>query len=156
MEIDNECDMHLINNKGGIREHDYVTEHAFTQSEASDSDDTTPADPIEKQIHMARKKARKLNPLRNARRKYTGTDGSNNPNIPGQDNGHNAWMDAQLNSNELDKEMLINTKYAKINSDGNRMYDIDDIPIKGPPKIKDMDPDISGRRNRYGREVAKR
>ena len=98
---------------------------------------------IDTQIRTAKHKARTLNPLRRSRSVFTGTDGSNNPNVPGQDNGHNAWLDAQLNGEEIDNELLLQTTYAKKNSDQNRMYDIDDIPIRGPPKHYDIPSDIS-------------
>ena len=93
----------------------------------------------ERMVRQSKTKARKLNPLRRARLNYTGTDGSNNPNITGCDNGANAWLDAQLNGEELDEEVKYLTNYAKKNSDRNRCYDIDDIPIKGPPTNEDDD-----------------
>ena len=93
-------------------------------------------------ISKEKTKAKNLNPLRRARHTYTGIDGSNNPNMQGQDNGANAWMDAQLNSQELDDEIRLQTTYAKRNSDRNMCFDIDDIPIHGPPHISNNDDDI--------------
>ena len=124
-----------------------VTDYVITDYDASlnqvDNNETIDSNDIDFQINKARQNARKLNPLRKTRRAYTGTDGSNNPNFPGQDNGHNAWLDAQLNAQEIDTELHLDTKYAKKNSDHNRMYDIDDIPIRGPPKQADIPSDIS-------------
>ena len=87
-------------------------------------------DPLKRKIHEEKQKFRQLNPLRCARKMWTGMDGSNNPNVPGQDNGHNAWMDVQLN--EVDKDLQYEVTYAKKNSDNNKFFDIDDIPIHGP------------------------
>ena len=89
-------------------------------------------------INRTKSRVKILNPLRRARKTFTGTDGSNNPNIQGQDNGANAWMDAQLNE-DLDDKIKLQTKYAKRNSDRNRCYDIDDVPIRGPNAIIDDD-----------------
>ena len=83
-------------------------------------------------VSRTKKKVKMLNPLRRARKNYTGADGSNNPNVPGQDNGTNAWLDAQLNGEHLDEDIRVSTRYAKRNSDRNRCYDIDDVPIRGP------------------------
>ena len=71
------------------------------------------------------------------------TDGSNNPNIPGQDNGLNAWMDANLNQHEVVESLQIDANYAKRNSDQNRCHDIDDIPVRGPPTSATLPMDIS-------------
>ena len=85
---------------------------------------------------------KKLNPLRRARKTFTSELGDNNSNIEGQDNGNNAWMDSQLNS-DVDEDMRYNARYAKVNSDNNRFFDIDDIPIRGPPKLDDAISDTS-------------
>ena len=45
----------------------------------------------------------------------------------------NAWMDVELNADEIDNELKLDAKYAKINSDKNNFFDIDDVPIRGPP-----------------------
>ena len=55
----------------------------------------------------------------------------NNPNVPGQDNGLNAWLDAQLNG-PFDIDTQEQVHYAKRNSDNNKCYDIDDVPMQGP------------------------
>ena len=98
---------------------------------------------VEQRVTVYKDKIRSLNPLRRARQTFTGTDGSNNPNFEGQDNGFNAWMDSQLNAEEIDEEMRYDVKYAKFNSEKNGCYDIDHIPIRGPPKIEELDSDIS-------------
>ena len=84
-----------------------------------------------------------LNPLRRARRIDPKHDGRNNPNVPSQDNGLNAWMDATLNGEELDPDIRFNVNYAKKNSDNNRFKDIDDVPIQGPPKRYNMTHNIT-------------
>ena len=94
-------------------------------------------------VNAYKQKMCALNPLHNAQKMQAGTDGSNNPNIEGQDNGHNAWMDAQLNAEEIDEDMKYDIRYAKQNSETNRFFDIDDVPIRGPPKIHDVDLDAS-------------
>ena len=96
-----------------------------------------------RQVERIRKKIKELNPLRRARKNWTETDGLNNPNIQGADNGGNAWLDAQLNNNELDTEVKYQARYAKKNSDMGRLYDIDDIPIQGPPNTEYFPSDIS-------------
>ena len=88
-----------------------------------------------------KRKVKALNPIRRARNMYTGTDRSNNPNVAGQDNGNNAWLDTQLNEEDFDLEMKVYAKYAKRNSDRNKCYDIDDMPIRGPPNCQ-LDDDI--------------
>ena len=88
---------------------------------------------LDKTINKAKQKARELNPLRRARSNYTPHDGSNNPNIEGLDNGLNAWLDCELNEEEVDPELRCDARYAKRNSDNNRFYNIDDVPIRGPP-----------------------
>ena len=100
-------------------------------------------DPIQQHVNTVKDKVRSLNPLRKARNTYTGSDGANNPNIAGQDNGLNAWMDAQLNEDEIDQDLKYDARYAKINSDRSRCYDIDHIPICGPPKLDDIQLDAS-------------
>ena len=83
-----------------------------------------------------KERVKTLNPLRRARVVATGTDGSNNPNIEGADNGGNAWLDSQLS--ELEPEVQHQARYAKQNSDTGRFFDIDDIPIRGPPKTEEF------------------
>ena len=84
-----------------------------------------------------------LNPLRHARLKLAGTDGSNNPNIPGANNGMNAWVDVAMHGKELDREVIYDVRYAKHNTDNSMFYDIDDVPTRGPPKIPDLGTDRS-------------
>ena len=67
--------------------------------------------------------------------------------MKGQDNGLNAWMDSQLNHDEVDNQMKKDAKYAKMNSDTTRCFDIDIIPIRGPPKLHDLDSEASFRRH---------
>ena len=86
-----------------------------------------------KYIDTVKNNVKLLNPLRRARGVHTSHTGENNPNVPGQDNGLNAWMDATLNSEHTDEQLRYETRYAKKNSDLNRCFDIDDIPIRGPP-----------------------
>ena len=71
-----------------------------------------------------------LNPIRRARRMEPKDNGKNNPNVDGQNNGFNAWMDAQL-STSLDHEDRVLARYTKKNSDMSRCLSIDDVPIKG-------------------------
>ena len=101
------------------------------------------SDPIDSRISNAKNKAKNLNPLCRARENFAGPDGHNNPNIQGEDNGHNAWMDVQLNPDEVDEDLKYDARYAKRNSDLNKFYDIDDIPIRGPPLIEGLDSDAS-------------
>ena len=75
-----------------------------------------------------------LNPLHRARKADPRYDGTNNPNIPGQNNELNAWMDVTLNGEEIDDELRLDAAYAKRNFDNSRFHDIDDIPMCGPPK----------------------
>ena len=56
-------------------------------------------------VDKYKQKVHALNPLRKACRVHTGVDGTNNPNFEGQNNGMNAWMDAQLNAEEIDDDM---------------------------------------------------
>ena len=74
---------------------------------------------------------------------HTNHDGNNNPNIPGQDNGLNAWMDVKLNGDQIDNELRFNAGYAKRNSDKSSFYDIDHIPLRGPPRIKSIPENIT-------------
>ena len=90
-------------------------------------------------VANTKNRVRMLNPLRRARSTYVGTDGTNNPNLQGRDNGANAWLDVQLNDEEVDDDVRLQAKYAKRNSDRNRFFDIDDIPIRGPPCVPDDD-----------------
>ena len=50
----------------------------------------------------------------------------------GEDNGLNAWLDMQSGQHDLTSQEQELVKYAKVNSDKNRCFDIDDVPIKGP------------------------
>ena len=101
-------------------------------------------DPIGQQVKKVKTKVRKLNPLRRVRLQFTGTDGSNNSNIQGEDNAMNAWMDAQLNIDNTDPEFQYDARYAKYKPDKNKFYDIDDIPIQGPSREdSDIPSDIS-------------
>ena len=84
-----------------------------------------------------------MNPLRRARKLWTGIDGSNNPNLQGADNGANACLDMQLNEDKIDRETKYQSRYAKRNSDMGRCYDIDDIPIRGPPNTEEFPSDMS-------------
>ena len=102
---------------------------------------------IEYKVQKQKNKMREMNPLRRARLTFADPQGENNPNIAGQDNGANAWMDAQLN-HDIDDEMKYDIRYAKRNLDNNKFYDIDDIPIRGPrqhgpPMVEDIPSDIS-------------
>ena len=102
-------------------------------------DEIDETDEVKTMVNKTKNKVKLLNPVRRARQNFTGEDGSNNPNVAGQDNGANAWLDLQLNGDELDSEARYNTTYAKRNSDKNRFFDIDDIPIKGPSGTHDDD-----------------
>ena len=98
-------------------------------------------DPILARVEKTRQKVKKLNPIRRARQTFADENGLNNPNVSGEDNGMNAWLDMQLNTTDFDHETTTQVKYAKKNSDNNRCYDIDDVPIKGPHKTQ-YDSDI--------------
>ena len=100
-------------------------------------------EPITKQLRE-NKKYRELNPLRRTRRLLVDHQGSNDPNIIGQDDGHIAWMDAELSGQELDKEIKHNTIYANRNSDNNNhFFGTDEAPMRGPPPLPDIALDIS-------------
>ena len=73
-----------------------------------------------------------MSPIRRARERQYDPQGANNPNIDGQDNSMNAWLDAQLNTESFDEEEISQVRYAKRNSDNNRFYNTDDAPIRGP------------------------
>ena len=88
-------------------------------------------------------KARMLNPLRWAHKVFTNTDGVNNPNIEGQNNGLNAWMDANLHHDEMDRELINKARYAKYNADYSCSFDIDDVPIRGPLKLNQNEGNLS-------------
>ena len=103
---------------------------------------TSLSDPVTAMVEKEKARVKMLNPMRCSRLTYVKTDGSNNPNVPGQDNGLNAWLDANLNKQDFDREQLIEAMYAKCNSDHNKFMDIDDYPIMGPPKL-DLNSDIS-------------
>ena len=55
-----------------------------------------------------------------------------NPNIPAQDNGMNAWLDTQLDPNAFTQDEHEQVRYARRNSDLSRFYDIDDVQLQGP------------------------
>ena len=57
--------------------------------------------------------------------------------MDGQDNGLNAWLDYELNKSDMDEEFQHDVVYAKRNSDNNKFYNIDDVPIRGPPRDDD-------------------
>ena len=84
------------------------------QSEAAKSSDSSGESGQDKnrQVDRIRKKIKELNPLRRARKNWIETDGSNNPNIQGADNGGNAWLDTKLNYDELDTEVKYQARYA--------------------------------------------
>ena len=100
-------------------------------------------DPIEREVERVKNKVKTLNPLRRARRLFTDESGHNNPNIEGQDNGLNAWLDTQLNTSDFDQEQLVDAGYAKRNSDMNRCFNIDDIPTRGPPTLPEVNSNAS-------------
>ena len=82
-------------------------------------------------IDKTRERVKNLNPIRQMRDTNTQQLLSNNdPNAPGQDNGMNAWLDAQLDPNAQDEHEQI--RYAKRNSDFSRFHDINDVPTRGP------------------------
>ena len=97
----------------------------------------------EQHIQTIKSNVKQLNPLCRARAMHTSCQGHNNPNVPGQDNGMNAWMDVTLNPNSIDKELKLDAYYAKKNSDRNRCHDIDDVPMRGPPHRDDIPHNIS-------------
>ena len=100
----------------------------------SSSNEVEADDQWERELRACRGRAKNMNPLRRARQTWTSTDGANNPNIQGVDNGANAWFDVQLN--EVDSEIRYWARYAKHNSDMGRCFDIDDVPIRGPPNTE--------------------
>ena len=118
----------------------YATSNAHNAHTAAASSSRNSA--VEQQVYEYKNKVKTLNPLRRARKTHAYADRSNNPNIPGEDNGHNAWMDVTLNE-DVDTDIQIDARYAKKNSESNRFYDIDDIPIRGPPRRYDIPHDIS-------------
>ena len=98
---------------------------------------------VEAQVNYYKNKVKQLNPIRRARKIHVESDGSNNPNVEGQDNRLNAWLDVQLNGEGLDQEATHDARYAKINSDNTQCYDVDHIPIRGLPKIDEVQSDCS-------------
>ena len=90
----------------------------------------------------ANQRVKALNPLRRAHLTLAGMDGSNNPNIPGANNGMNAWVDVAMHGKDMDREIIYDARYAKNNADNSMFYDIDDVPTRGPPKIPDLDRSI--------------
>ena len=88
----------------------------------------------EQKVWAVKQNVRKLNPLHRVRYTDPWHDGSNNPNVPRQDNGLNAWMDTNLNGEELDELIKFDTNYAKKTSDNSKFYDVDYIPIHRLPK----------------------
>ena len=87
---------------------------------------------LDHRIMEVKNKVKNLNPLRRAKRVQATDQGQFNPNVPRQDNGLNAWLDANLNQSDNEGLDINETMYAKCNSDNNKCYDIDDVPIKGP------------------------
>ena len=67
----------------------------------------------EHNIDSVKTNIKMLNPLRRARKADPRYDRTNNPNIPGQNNGLNAWMDVTLNGEEIDDELRLDAAYAK-------------------------------------------
>ena len=108
-------------------------EHIIQQEYAYKDNDARQGESVEQRVNKIKQKVKELNPLRRAQRRPPMEDGTDNPNIDGLDNGLNAWLDAQLNTSDdeyrHDKDLV---RYAKMNSDNNRCYNIDDIPQKGP------------------------
>ena len=100
-------------------------------------------DGMNEYLAQYRSKVKELNPLRRARKLFSGYDGSNNPNIEGQDNGYNAWMDTQVNPQDMDEAIRNDARYAKRNSERSGFQDIDDIPVRGLPKLTDINSDVS-------------
>ena len=98
---------------------------------------------VDARISTIKSNVKKLNPHRRAWKTHTLHTGENNPNIPGQDNGLNAWMDVNLNNESTDHNLRIDASYAKRNSDNSRFYDVDHIPIQGPPPRDDFPDDMS-------------
>ena len=98
---------------------------------------------LEAKLQKVKNNAKLLNPLCRARKLCTNIDGSNNPNIPGMDNGLNAWIDAELNLESMDRDLRYDSRYAKRNSDNSGSHDIDDIPVRGPPRVERIPKSIS-------------
>ena len=118
------------------------SQEAVVRWESANNEHIVVEDALEEQVKTQKERARQLNPLRIACKTYTSTNSANNPNLEGRDNGLNAWLDLQLNADEIDVEMKCDARYAKNNSDTDRCYDIDHIPIRGPPKIDELDSDF--------------
>ena len=90
---------------------------------------------IQQRVQQVKDKVHDLNPIRRVKKLQYDETGANNPNVPGEDSGLNAWLDSQMN-NDLTTDEQVQVQYAKKNSDKNRCFDIDDIPIKGPGNDK--------------------
>ena len=107
--------------------------NAYTRQQeklpAGPYDNTEESKDLDTKLVIIKDNIKKLNPLRRARQTHAHHSGANNPNIPGQDNGLNAWMDVALNPKAVDSTLRYEASYAKKNSDNNRFNDIDDIPI---------------------------
>ena len=92
-------------------------------------------DDMQQKVQKVKERVQQLNPIRRARQlQFSISDG--NPNVPGEDNGLNAWFDSQLND-DLTVEETVSVNYAKRNSDNNRCFDIDDVPMRGPHAPKE-------------------
>ena len=87
---------------------------------------------VENIVQTAKTRAQNLNPIRRARGAPYDPQGRFNPNVSGEDNGLNAWMDTQLNGSSLDADEIQQVQYAKCNSDHTRFYNVDHVPIRGP------------------------
>ena len=91
-------------------------------------------DAIQSRVQKVKVQVHDLNPIRRARQLNYESTRANNPNVPGQDNGLNAWLNMQLAKNEFTSQEREMVNYAKKNSDKSGCYEVDHVPIKGPCK----------------------
>ena len=101
---------------------------------------------VEGNMHELREKYKSLNPVRRARKLQFNETGDENPNLPKQNNGLNAWISTNIANTSIDSKEEDMAKYAKKNADTSKFYDIDVVPQRGPitdnhPLKIDTDPE---------------
>ena len=113
-------------------------------------------DSIQNRVQEVKDRVRELNPVRRSRALRYDDTGNNNPNVPGQNNGLNAWLDMQLSEHELTTDEQVMVNYGKKNSDQNRCFDIDDFPMKGLPPSNNINADTHPLANTVSGDIAQR
>ena len=65
----------------------------------------------------------------------------------------NVWLDSQLAREELTADEHELVSYAKKNSDTNRCFDIDEVPINGPGKVTSQHPVLIGKTQKIAKKA---